>query len=148
MALAQFKFKKADASTQLATFNEQPSWEDLVTEITHLFVIPPDNIIVSYIDKHKETITLHNEASSCILYLHLICSFSVMEREWVISGAICVTDRGYYYLDPGMQGESACCLETVLTCQLALLWGAPASRKTTQLLWLWKKLTEMGYQAL
>ena len=71
-----------------------------------------------------------------------------MEREWTVSGAIHVTDRGYYYLDPGMQGESACCLETVLTQQFALLWGARASGKTTWLRWLWQKLTEMGYQAL
>ena len=61
MALARFKLKKADTLTQLATFDKQPSWRDLATKITLLFDIPLDDIIVSYIDKDRETITLHNE---------------------------------------------------------------------------------------
>ena len=71
MALARFKLKKADASTQLATFDKQPSWRDLVTEITLLFAIPPDDVIVSYIDKDKETITLHNEEELQRFYMSL-----------------------------------------------------------------------------
>ena len=61
MGLARFKLKKADASTQLATFDKQPNWRDLVTEISLIFDISPDNLIVSHVDKDKETITLHNE---------------------------------------------------------------------------------------
>jgi hypothetical protein len=66
MALVQFKLKKANASTQLTTFDKQPRWRDLVTEITLLFGIPPDDVIVSYIDKDKETITLHDEEGSSV----------------------------------------------------------------------------------
>ena len=71
MALAQFKLKKADALTKLAAFDKQPSWRDLATEITLLFDIPPDDIIVSYIDKDKETITLHNKEELQCFYKSL-----------------------------------------------------------------------------
>ena len=61
MHLTQFSLKKANASTQLANFDRQPSWQDLVTQISPLFIISPDDVIVSYINKDREIITLHNE---------------------------------------------------------------------------------------
>ncbi|KIM77666.1 hypothetical protein PILCRDRAFT_90986 [Piloderma croceum F 1598] len=74
---------------------------------------------------------------------------SVIKRKWTINRAIHEIDIvGCYYVDPGTQDASACCLDAVLNCQLALLWGARASRKTTQLFWLQEKLMALGYQAL
>ena len=57
--MALFKLKKADASTELASFEKQPNWRDLVSKISLIFDIPPDNVTVSHVDKDKETTTLH-----------------------------------------------------------------------------------------
>src|SRR6267154_3274759 len=61
MSLVRFQLKKADASTQHANFPEKPSWEDLASEITRSFGVPPDYAAVVFIDKDKKPISLTNE---------------------------------------------------------------------------------------
>ncbi|KIM39968.1 hypothetical protein M413DRAFT_188744 [Hebeloma cylindrosporum] len=74
---------------------------------------------------------------------------SVIKKGWIVNGAIREMDTNRcYYLDPWTQNESSRCLNAVSTHQLALLWGARASGKTTRLLWLRDKLEAQGYWAL
>ena len=81
--------------------------------------------------------------------LYLICLFSITMKKWTINRAIHKTYTDHcYFLDPGMQSESTCCLNAISTSHYALLRGSQASRKTTQLFWLWERLIVMGYQAL
>jgi PB1 domain len=61
MPLAQFKLKKANASTKLANFPEQPSWKVLTARIESLFQIPSGLVSVAFIDEGGETITLNSQ---------------------------------------------------------------------------------------
>jgi hypothetical protein len=55
-----FKLKKANASTRLANFPGQPSWEALTSRIESLFQIPSAQVSVAFIDGEGETITLNS----------------------------------------------------------------------------------------
>ena len=61
MSFVQFKLKKADTSTRHEYFHEKPSWEDLASEITRSFGVPPHYAGVVFIDKDKKPISLTNE---------------------------------------------------------------------------------------
>src|SRR5438552_2587565 len=58
MPLAQFKLKKANASTKIVTFAEPPSWEHLASKITD---IPRDQVSLAFVDKDEDAITVNNE---------------------------------------------------------------------------------------
>jgi len=88
-------------------------------------------------------------------HLHIVVQLShdsrkhVDGRKWTVNGAIRENDIiGCYYLDPETHSASTRCLEAVSDCQLALLWGARASGKTTRLLRLKRMLMDRGYEAL
>jgi hypothetical protein len=61
MPVAQFKLKKADASTKLANFPEQPSWEDLASRIESIFQIPSGRVSVDFVDEEGGIITLNSQ---------------------------------------------------------------------------------------
>jgi PB1 domain len=58
MPVARFKLKKADASTELVNFPEQPSWEDLASRIESIFQIPSGRVSVDFVDEEGGTILI------------------------------------------------------------------------------------------
>ncbi|KAF8662782.1 hypothetical protein AX14_007009 [Amanita brunnescens Koide BX004] len=70
-------------------------------------------------------------------------------KKWTVNGAIteCEVNKRYY-VDPGAQNETSLCLNAVTDGTNLLLVGPRASGKSTRLIWLRKKLEEMGYWAL
>ena len=107
MALARFKLKKADASTELASFEKQPNWRDLVSKISLIFDIPPDNVIVSHVDKN---ITLHNEEELQRFYRSLgpssesikfvVQDIKLPDRERIILIQAVPTDGSFSFPSP------------------------------------------------
>jgi hypothetical protein len=107
MALARFKLKKADASTELASFEKQPNWRDLVSKISLIFDIPPDNVIVSHVDKN---ITLHNEEELQRFYRSLgpssesikfvVQDIKLPDRERIILFQAVPTDGSFSFPSP------------------------------------------------
>ena len=110
MAPTLFTLEKAGASTQLATLDKQPNWPDLVTKISLIFDIPPDNVIVSHVEKDKETITLHNEEEFQRFYKSLgpssesikfvVQDIKVPDRERIILIQAVPTDGSFAFPSP------------------------------------------------
>jgi hypothetical protein len=61
MPFTRFKLKKADASTQLAFFDKQPSWGDFTSKIYELYNIPLGQVGVALVDQDKDIFTFSHE---------------------------------------------------------------------------------------
>jgi PB1 domain len=52
---------KSKAFTRLVSFDAQPTWENLASEISLLFDIPMEAVGVTFIDEAGDLVTLTNE---------------------------------------------------------------------------------------
>jgi hypothetical protein len=68
MPFIPFKLRKANAPSRFAHFDGQPSWADLASKITQLFIIPPDRVGIAFITKDKEPAILSNEQDLQLFY--------------------------------------------------------------------------------
>ena len=68
MSRIRFKFKKANASTKLTSFDKKPSWGELASEITRLFGVPQEYVGVAFINEDKDTISLANKDVLQVFY--------------------------------------------------------------------------------
>jgi hypothetical protein len=63
-----FELKKANAFTRLVDFQQQPIWEELVSEIEAIYRIPSDRVEIAFLDRKGETVVINNNEGLLCFY--------------------------------------------------------------------------------
>ena len=64
MVSVSVKLKKPDAPTYVEYFGTLPTWEGLTSRIAERFNVPPQDIVVGYLDDAQDSVTLTNNHRS------------------------------------------------------------------------------------